>query len=210
MYERGRCPLGVLLPGGRVRPGTAVCAGFDMPLALGLAAHAAAGRSGWASVGLPDMGMLAAADVGLDPSLGLLVDHPGAAWGAVLALLLEAVPVVVVGAAGRVPDRVARRLGAVMRRSGSVLVAVGEWPGAEVRLRVREARWEGVGRDGVGLLRGRLATVVATGRGSGAVERSAQLWLPGPSGAVEAIAAGSGVGATDSEVSSRAGLRSVG
>lgn len=203
--------LDALLPGGHIRPGTAVSAGGDGPLALGLAAHAAAGRAGWASVGLPDLGVLAAADAGLPPSLGILVDDPGTAWGAVLSLLLEAVPVVLVGTAGRVPDQVARRLSAVMRRSGSVLVAVGEWPGAELRLRVQEARWEGVGLDGVGLLRGRRATVVALGRGGAAVERSARMWLPGPSGALEEVAADPVLhDAAEPQAPARAALRSVG
>ncbi|MFD8731446.1 hypothetical protein [Streptomyces sp. NPDC059611] len=208
--ERVSTPLEVLLPGGRIRPGTAVCVGGDGALALELAAHAAAGLAGWAALGMPDIGLLAAADAGLDPVLGLLVDDPGTAWGPVLSLLLEAVPVVLVGTAGHVPDRIARRLGAVMRRSGSVLVAMGEWPGAELRLRVREARWEGVGLDGTGLLRGRRTTVVASGRGSAAAERSVEMWLPGPTGAGEAIIPGSLPDTGPAEAPARPVLRSVG
>ncbi|MEU0989229.1 hypothetical protein [Streptomyces sp. NPDC005953] len=44
-------PLGALLPGGRVRPGTAVSAGADVPLLLALAAETSAGSAGWAASG---------------------------------------------------------------------------------------------------------------------------------------------------------------
>ncbi|MPY61961.1 hypothetical protein [Streptomyces spongiae] len=70
-------PLGALLPGGCVRPGTAVSAGGDMPLLLALAAEVSADSAGWAAVGLPDLGPLAAADAGLDVGAGLWVDEPG-------------------------------------------------------------------------------------------------------------------------------------
>ncbi|WP_319595490.1 hypothetical protein [Streptomyces sp. ID05-04B] len=44
-----------------------------------------------------------------------------------LATVAEAVPVVLVGSTGPVPDRVARRLAAVLRRSDSVLLSAGSW-----------------------------------------------------------------------------------
>ncbi len=187
-------PLSGLLPGGRLRPGTAAAAGGDVPLLLALAADAvaAAGRAGhgtvgWAAVGLPELGALAAADAGLDLGAGLWVDDPGGRWPAVLSALLEAVPVVLVGPGlPAMPDRVHRRLAALQRRHGTVLVAAGAWPGAAVRLTVVRAAWEGV-KDGHGLLRGRRVTVAATGRGAAAGSASADLWLPGPDGRAAAV-----------------------
>ncbi|MEU5900234.1 hypothetical protein [Streptomyces venezuelae] len=175
-------PLGSVLPGGRIRPGTAISAGGDLPLLLALAGEAAS-SGGWAAVGLPQLGALAASDAGLELSAGLVVDEPGRAWTQVLAVLLETVPVVLVGPLGPAPDRVARRLAAIMRRSGSVLLSATSWPGAEVRLTVGRARWEGVS-GGHGLLRGRRVTVTSSGRGAAAASRSADLWLPGPTGSV--------------------------
>lgn len=179
-------PLGALLPGGRVRPGTAVSAGGDMPLLLAVAAEASIEAVGWAVVGLPQMGALAAKAAGLDLANGMRIDDPGWQWAQVLATVAEAVPVVLVGPLGAVPDRIARRLAAVLRRSGSVLLAAGSWQGAETRLQVVSARWEGVG-EGHGLLRGRRVRVAAAGRGAGVAPRYAEMWLPGPDGAVAPV-----------------------
>lgn len=191
--------LRALLPGGSVRPGTTVSTCGDLPLLLALAAESArtvgAERGGsWATVGLPQLGALAAVDAGLDLGAGMWVDQPGRRWPEVVATALEAVSVVLLGlpaplrTAGQaaVPERTVRRVGALLRRSGSVLLVAGPWPGAEVRLRVSQAAWEGVSSDGYGLLRGRRTRVTATGRGVPGAERGVELWLPGPLGTAEA------------------------
>lgn len=179
-------PLGALLPGGRIRPGTAVSTGHDMPLLLALAAEASRTAVGWAAVGLPQLGALAAEAAGLDLASGMRIDAPGRHWAQVLVTVAEAVPVVLVGPLGAVPDRIARRLAAVLRRSGSILLAAGPWQSAEARLQVVSAVWEGVG-DGHGLLRGRRVRVAAAGRGAAAAPRYAEMWLPGPDGAVAPV-----------------------
>ncbi|WP_405824454.1 hypothetical protein OG705_29770 [Streptomyces sp. NBC_00838] len=179
--DAARSPLATVLPQGRLRAGTAASAGGDMPLLLALAAQTADGTCGWAAVGLPQLGALAAESAGLDLARGMRIDHPGDRWGQVLAIALEAVPVVLVGALGPVNSQTGRRLGAVLRRSGSILLAADRWDGAEVRLRVVTAAWNGVGQ-GHGLLRGRRVTVVATGRGAADTPRHAEMWLPGPDG----------------------------
>ncbi|MEU7330185.1 hypothetical protein [Streptomyces parvus] len=179
-------PLSCLLPGGEIRPGTAVSAGADLPLLLALAALATAGTAAWAAVDLPELGALAAAQAGLDLATGLVVTGPGPRVAQVLGALLESVPVVLVGSTVRIPDRAVRRLHALMRRSGSVLLAQGGWPGAEVQLRVTSADWVGVGR-GHGLLHGRRVTVTAGGRGAAARPQQSELWLPGPDGLVSTV-----------------------
>ncbi|MFD8061951.1 hypothetical protein ACFXA0_24320 [Streptomyces cyaneofuscatus] len=112
-------------------------AGADLPLLLALAALATAGTAAWAAVDVPELGALAAAQAGLDLATGLVVSGRGPRVAQVLGALLESVPVVLVGSAVRIPDRAVRRLRALMRRSGSVLLAQGGWPGAEVQLRRR-------------------------------------------------------------------------
>lgn len=195
--------LGALLPGGALRPGTVASTCGDLPLLLALTAEASTAAStadgaergsAWAVIGLPQLGALAAADAGLDLGAGMWVDQPGRRWPEVVATAVEAVPVVLLGlpagvrgvgrAAGQgsVPDRTVRRVGALLRRSGAVLLVAGHWPGAEVRLRVSQAVWEGVDREGYGLLRGRRTRVAVSGRGAGGVERGVELWLPGPRG----------------------------
>jgi hypothetical protein len=155
-------------------------------LLLALAAEAAHGTTGWAAVGLPHLGVLAAKAAGLDLASGMRIDAPGRQWAQVLTAVLEAVPVVLVGSVGAVPDRVARRLAAVLRRSGSILLAADDWHGAELRLQVVAASWEGVG-EGHGLLRGRRVTVAATGRAAAAKPWYAEMWLPGPDGAIAPV-----------------------
>lgn len=179
---QGAAEFGSLLPGGCLRAGTTVTTGSDMPLLLALAAEAAAEAGAWAVVGLPQLGVLAAQSMGLDMGVGMFVDRPGRRWPEVVATLAEVVPVLLLGECGPVIGRTAQRLGAVLRRTGTVLLTLGEWEGAEVRLRVTQARWEGVG-VGHGLLRARRVEVTASGRGSaGGVPQTASLWLPGPDG----------------------------
>ncbi|MFJ9537608.1 hypothetical protein ACIRPX_10170 [Streptomyces sp. NPDC101225] len=175
-----------------------------MPLLLALAAEAAGGTAGWAAVGLPQMGAPAAQAAGLELADGMRIDDPGRQWAQVLATVAEAVPVVLVGRPGPVPDRIARRLAAVLRRSGSVLLAADSWQGAEVRMSVVSAVWEGVG-GGHGLLRGRRVRVASAGRGAAAAPRHADLWLPGPDGRV--APADGGTGATGTAGTTEPGLR---
>ncbi|MBO0828915.1 MAG: hypothetical protein J2P24_14175, partial [Streptosporangiales bacterium] len=80
-----------------------------------------------------------------------------------------------------------RRLEAVARRHGAALVVTGAWPGADVRLSVTSARWSGL-HDGHGVLAGRRVTVTARGRGNAGRPRTADLWLPGADGTIEAAA----------------------
>jgi hypothetical protein len=71
----------------------------------------------------------------------------------------------------------ARRLVARVRERGSVLVAVGGWPGeAALRLRAEGSVWTGLGR-GEGLLDARTLRVTVAGRGAAGRERSAEVPL---------------------------------
>jgi hypothetical protein len=64
-----------------------------------------------------------------------------------------------------------------------VLLVVGDWPGAQVRLQVLTQGWTGLG-DGHGRLRACCAQVLADGRGQAAVARTRWLWLPAEDGRV--------------------------
>ncbi|MFE6872432.1 hypothetical protein ACFVFS_38545 [Kitasatospora sp. NPDC057692] len=97
--------------------------------------------------------------------------------------MITALAAVPVGVAPRALDRLAAHL----RRTGTVLLTPGPWPGAQLRLEVTASRWGGLG-DGWGKLTGRRARVTVTGRGSAARSRSAELWLPAADGTVTAAA----------------------
>ncbi|MEU9429492.1 hypothetical protein AB0D87_43060 [Streptomyces sp. NPDC048342] len=179
--------LSSLLPGGKLPRGAVVSAGGDLPLLIALAAEAAGDGGAWAAVGLPQLGGLAAADAGLDLACGLAVPEPGRRWPEVLATVCEAAPVVLLGPVGQVGVRTSRRITARLRRSGATLLTWQDWPEAQLRLRVTEARWDGLG-DGFGLLAGRRARLVVAGRGAATQPRHAAVWLPGPDGSVQLIA----------------------
>jgi len=191
--------LAGLLPGG-LRRGSSLAVGAGRAgrpgggatsLALAVAAGPSAAGSWVAAVGVPSLGLAAAAGYGVDLGrLVLVADPPADRFGQVVALLVDAFDVVLVRpppglTAVRAAD--ARRLAARARERGSVLVRLDggdAWPAAaDVTLTVTATTWEGLG-DGHGHLRARRAVVTSGGRRGAARPRRAELWLPGPDGAV--------------------------
>ena len=201
-------PLAPLLPDGGLRRGTVVTvAGVPSragpgrtsatgatgatSLALALLAGASAAGSWCAAVGLPSLGVVAAAGLGVALDRFPLVAGPAGAdeWAWATAALLDAVDVVVARPPGSLRDGDVRRLAARARERSAVLVVSpgADWPGADVRLTVLNAEWEGVGQ-GHGRLQARRVDVVANGRGAAGRERRVTLWLPGPDGGVASVA----------------------
>ncbi|HEU5149223.1 MAG TPA: hypothetical protein VFU19_01930 [Iamia sp.] len=185
--------LAPLLPGGHLVRGTTVgVAGIGATsLALGLVAAASAAGSWTVAVGLDDLGLVAAAEAGVDLARLVLVDAPPPErWGTVVAALVETIELVLVRPTARVRDADDRRLAAHLRSRGGVLVrlpGVGSWPGSpDVTLRAVAPDWQGTvppsRLDGAGRLRSRRLVVEATGRGRAARPRRVELWLPGPDG----------------------------
>jgi hypothetical protein len=174
--------LGELLPGGLPR-GTVAAVGRWGLLCLALAAGASAAGAWCAVAGVPQLGMVAAAGVGLDPARMLVVPELGAGWPQVVISLLDGCELVLLRPPGRPPAGVRRKLEASLRRCGGVLVVVGDWEGAQARLLVTRQEWAGIGM-GHGRLRARRVQVVAAGRGGASRTRTRWLWLPGPDGSV--------------------------
>ncbi len=178
-----------LLQEGGLRRGCVVAVERSGLLCMTVAAGVSAAGGWCAVVGMPQLGVLAAADVGVDVDRLLLVQDPGPRWPQVVAALLEGCELVLLRPPARPPAQVARRLAAHARRSGGALVVAGSWDGANLSLRVTRSQW--VGADaGHGRLRGRRAQVVAGGSGRGARPRAQWWWLPGPDGAVRAAEQG--------------------
>jgi NADPH:quinone reductase-like Zn-dependent oxidoreductase len=179
--------LAALLPHGGLRRGSTVTVAGSAGLLLALLAPASAAGAHLAVVGRPDLGMLAAAEAGVDLRRSYLVSDPSPHWPQVVAALLEGVDLVVVGAPPQLGPGLARRLSARAQAAGSVLLATGPWPGAELTLAVRRSQWYGLDATGGGHLQARRTEVIVTGRRIGAARRG-WLWLPSPDGSV--IAAG--------------------
>ncbi|MCC5953603.1 MAG: hypothetical protein JJU45_16040 [Acidimicrobiia bacterium] len=178
---------GGLLRGHTVSVQAAGCGGARS-LALAVAAGPVAAGSWVAAVGLPTLGLCAAAECGVDLRRLVLVDTPPAdRWAEVLAALVGGVDLIV-AAPPPLTAADGRRLAARLRERGTSLVVVGEAHrrsalGADETLRVEAVRWSGVGR-GHGHLRARRLEVVASGRGRAARVRRMALWLPDADGQI--------------------------
>lgn len=168
-----------LLPGGHLRRGaTVVVAPRSTSLLFSLLAAASAAGSWCAAVGMPHLGLAAAAEAGVAVERFALVPHPGPEWTSVVAALLDGVDLVVAMPPGAVSAQVAARLTARARQRGGVLIPVGTWPGADLTLEVVGGVWQGLG-NGRGRLRERQVEVISYGRGAATRIRRARLWLPG-------------------------------
>jgi hypothetical protein len=174
-----------LLPRGGLARGSVVSVAEFGLLALALVAGASADGAWCGIAGVPEAGVLAAAGLGLDPERTLLVPDPGEGWPQVVGSLLDGCELVVLRPPAQAPAQVRQRLEATLRRRRGVLLVTGDWPGAQVRLRVITQGWTGLG-DGHGRLRACCAEVMADGRGEAALTRTRWLWLPAEDGSITA------------------------
>jgi hypothetical protein len=186
--------LAAMFPAAGLRRGATVVveasAGAQGAVSLGLALVAAASATGsWcAVVGVPDLGLLAAAELGARLEHLPLVPHlDPAQWVTVVGALLDTMDLVIARPPAHLRVGDARRLTARARERSSTLIPLlpgKAWSdGADVRLTVTGSRWEGPGA-GDGHLASRQLAVTLGGRGSAARPREVLLWLPAPDGGV--------------------------
>jgi hypothetical protein len=162
--------LAELLPAPLPRGTVAVLSGARS-LSLSMVAAVTADGGHAAIVGQPDVGLLAAVEMGADLSRIAVIPEPGADPVEVAAVLMDGMDLVVLGLGGRsVPAGRARAVVARARQKGcTLLVTGGDWQGASARLEARVCGYEitGAGRPGIGRIsRVRLA-MRARGRSFG-------------------------------------------
>ena len=187
-----------LLPDGALVRGRSVaCTGVTATsLALALTATAAQAGAWLAVVDVGWLGVEAAAELGIplerlvrvdsDPAAGR---RRAAAWAELMGAVLDGFELVVTRVPAAAGPAVVRRVHQRVQARGAVVVVIGEtaaWS-SDVTLRTLEATWEGVA-DGHGHLRARRVVLESSGRRVPRPRR-AELWLPGPAAAVEAIPA---------------------
>lgn len=175
-----REPLGSLFPLGGMQRGTVTVIGPSAPGATSLALELLAGASEeghWcAAVGLPDLGVVAASERGIELERLLLVPSPGPSprWQQVLATFFEAVPLVLFAPSGPVRQADSRKVAARAKEKGAALLVLdkkGHWQEpVDLRCRVEGSSWSGL-EDGHGLLRERSLVVELRGRGAAARPR---------------------------------------
>jgi hypothetical protein len=163
-----------LLPDSLPRGTVAVLSGArSLPLRLVAAVTAAGGHA--AIVGQPDVGLLAAVEMGADLSRLAVIPDPGADPVEVAAVLMDGLDLVVLGLGGRsvAPTR-ARAVTARARQKGcTLLITNGDWHGASARLESRVRGFEvtgagaGTPTPGCGRISRVRLTTSATGRTGG-------------------------------------------
>ena len=179
--------LAQLVPNGGLRRGSTVGiagAGGTTSLALALASQASAEGSWIAMGGLPDVGLLAAAELGIALERCALIDViPPRSWGTVMASLVGAVDLLLVRHPRRIRATDARRLAARQRERGTVIVNLGTTDGADLRFHVVRSSWHGI-EAGHGRLIARRLEVAVDGKGAASRPRNALVWLPDADGNV--------------------------
>ncbi|MEE6135090.1 hypothetical protein SKC41_01945 [Mycobacterium sp. 050128] len=135
--------LAEALPAQLPRGSVAVLSGARSLLLSMVAAVTAAGGNA-AIVGQPDIGLLAAVEMGADLSRLAVIPDPGTDPVEVAAVLIDGMDLVVLGLGGRrVPLTRARAVVARARLKGcTLLVTDGDWQGAPTRLKARVSGYE--------------------------------------------------------------------
>jgi hypothetical protein len=183
--------LADLIPGGALAAGSAYSVAGSTTLALSLLQGPSAAGAWCAVVGMPDLGVEAAAGLGIDLERLVLVPHPGEQWLSVVSALVDVVSIMLVrppvrDGRVRITDGSASKLASRLRQREAVLVSLGDWPGAAARLRVADSSWAGLGA-GFGHLTGRQVTVSSSAAAWQGRAKSRRLWLPGPDQTVTAV-----------------------
>jgi threonine dehydrogenase-like Zn-dependent dehydrogenase len=181
-------PLATMFPEGRLRRGitVAVRGPGSTTLAFALAASASSAGSWVAMVGVADVNLATAAEVGVALERVAVMQPPPAQWAATIAAVIGAFDIVVLAPAHRVSASDARRLMARARERGSVLITLMRtaraWPErVDLELSISTLQWQGLGQ-GHGNLRARVARVDMTGRRELARPRQGEFVLPDASG----------------------------
>ncbi|APB01439.1 uncharacterized protein NS506_07419 [Nocardia seriolae] len=175
-----------LLPDGGLAKGSVVVYNGAGSLIAGVLA-AVTGAGGHAAVvGLPRLGLLAAAEMGARLDRLAVVSDPGPDPLEVASVLLDGLDLVVLGLNGlAVPMSRARVLAARARgKNSTLLVTNGSWSGSALHIDTRVAGYSGLGR-GCGRLR--TVRLDVSVRGRSAQPRSGHLALRPTDGRVEWI-----------------------
>lgn len=188
-------PLLPLFPFGGLPHGQVIglqgAGSWSIALAL---AGSALGEDGWmATVGVEDLGLLAAAEYGVRLDRLLLVEStPPDQLATVVAALVETIDMVALAPHREMRHTQARRLAAKCRERGANLLLLDggrRWPMApDLTITASPKHWEGVGQ-GHGHLQWRRVSVGITGRRSAARSRQVSVLAPGPGGGLAPVEA---------------------
>ena len=140
-----------LFPGGALRKGAPVAVQGSLQLSLALLSSASESGAWCGVIGVPHLGIGAAAQTGLALERLVLVPKPGKHALAIAGMLSEVLTVLVLNPERPPSSGEAERLNARLRDNGTALVVTNAWPRSDTALRVMASRWSGLG-TGNGLL----------------------------------------------------------
>ena len=131
-------------------------------------------EASWSAlVGMPGIGLLAAAEFGIDLDRVVVIPEPGPDVLQVLSILVDGVDMIAVAlpAQARPSPSRQRVLTGRLRQHGAVLLVMGPWPGADLVLTASWVGWTGLGVGTAGCGTGNSSSRSAAGerrRGAGA------------------------------------------
>ena len=162
-------PLAAALPRGGLAAGSVVSVLGQGATSLLFALLSGPPDAWSALVGMPGIGLAAAAEFGVDLNRVVVIPEPGPDVLQVLSILVDGVDMIAVAlpdSARPSPSR-QRVLTGRLRQRGAVLLVMGPWPGADLVLTARWVSWAGLDH-GHGRLRDRELMVEVGGRGAAA------------------------------------------
>ena len=166
-----------LFPAGGLATGAVLACDGARSVLLSLIASASASGRRVGIVGMPRLCLLSAAELGADLSRIATVPYPGADPVEVASVLLDGMDVVVLNLAGASvpPSRAKVLMGRLRKRSSTLIVTGGQWPGVRTSIDAEVTGYRnslshsisgsGSGRSGMGRIGGMRLRVSAVGRG---------------------------------------------
>ena len=163
-----------LFPEGGLQRGSIYQVDSSASLLWSLIAEASSRGTWCALVGIPDAGLAAATELGVNVDRLVLVPYPDTQWLSVVGALIDVVGIVALGPVPAPSDRMLSTLSSRLRERESTLLVRHAWPRSEASITVRHT-WHGV-KEGGGLLHEHLVHIEATPR-HGHPVRSADLMI---------------------------------
>ena len=163
-----------LFPEGGLSKGSLYQVDPSASLLWSLIAQATTEGTWCAVVGIPDAGLAAAAELGVNVDRLVLVPYPDTQWLSVVGALIDVVGIVALGAVAAPSDRMLSTLTGRLRERDATLLVREAWPRCESRIEVHH-QWTGVA-EGSGLLNEHVVRIQAIPR-HGHPVRHAQLMI---------------------------------
>ena len=159
-----------LFPEGGIQRGAIYQVDSSASLLWSLVAEATTKGTWCALVGIPDAGVAAATELGVNVDRLVLIPYPGTQWLSVVGALIDVVGIVALGSVAAPSDRMLSTLSGRLREREATLLVRQAWPRCEASIAVCH-QWSGA-YEGGGLLHEHQVLIEATPRHGQPVRRA--------------------------------------